>query len=232
MADPTIYEKHTTHTDALDTLGTIIGPDEKRDAIHLAVYPVEAGERLGPGTDVLLEDGRAWRAYDNDGVGIVDPFLDGTVVPGERFWLVVYPRQITSLRHVWEHPAFPQSDAALRAELDEAQLRSIEARNPGIDMDEVRAIRATVGSAVGQQAASEAWLREWVDGLDTSGPYEDEDPRTAFEVITSAALKNPAEMHIGFDITGAIPAEFWLHLAVWSGQTIPAERAEYFSCAC
>lgn len=30
----------------------------------------------------------------------------------------------------------------LRAELDAAQLRSIEARNPGIDMDEVRRIRA------------------------------------------------------------------------------------------
>lgn len=36
------YEKHTTHTDALDTLGSIIGPDEKRDAIHLAVFPVYA----------------------------------------------------------------------------------------------------------------------------------------------------------------------------------------------
>ena len=30
----------------------------------------------------------------------------------------------------------------LRSLLDEAQLRSIEARNPGIDMDEVRASRS------------------------------------------------------------------------------------------
>ncbi len=30
----------------------------------------------------------------------------------------------------------------LRAELDQAQLRSIEARNPGIDMDDVRRLRA------------------------------------------------------------------------------------------
>lgn len=29
----------------------------------------------------------------------------------------------------------------LRAELDEAQLASIEARNPGIDMDEVKRLR-------------------------------------------------------------------------------------------
>lgn len=33
----------------------------------------------------------------------------------------------------------------LRAELDAAQLRSIEARNPGIDMDTVRAERAQSG---------------------------------------------------------------------------------------
>jgi hypothetical protein len=31
---------------------------------------------------------------------------------------------------------------ALRDQLNEAQLRSIEARNPGIDMDEVRRLRA------------------------------------------------------------------------------------------
>lgn len=33
----------------------------------------------------------------------------------------------------------------LRAKLDAAQLRSIEARNPGIDMDEVRRLRAEQG---------------------------------------------------------------------------------------
>ena len=38
----------------------------------------------------------------------------------------------------------------LREQLDAAQLRSIEARNPGIDMDEVRAFRA--GAAVAEGA--------------------------------------------------------------------------------
>ena len=103
--------RHSVHTDALDTLGSIIGPDEGRDAIHLAVEPVEAGQTLLPGNHVRFNEmGEAIAADLGKGVGIVDPFLTGVVGKGERFWLVVYPRQITSLRHVWEHPDFPASD--------------------------------------------------------------------------------------------------------------------------
>jgi|ERR1700760_243123 len=97
-------DKRTVSTDALETLGYIIGPGEKRDAIHLAVEPVIAQEELLPGQDVGI-DGTT-----KSPVGIVDPFLKTSVNPGERFWLVVYPRQITSLRHVWTHPAFPEED--------------------------------------------------------------------------------------------------------------------------
>lgn len=35
----------------------------------------------------------------------------------------------------------------LQTALDESQLRSIEARNPGIDLDDVRRIRAGAGTA-------------------------------------------------------------------------------------
>lgn len=101
-------DKRTVHTDALETLGMIIGPNEARDAIHLAVEPVIAGEVLLPGDDVGLIDGKAYSCGGKH-VGIVDPFLKAPVYPGQRFWLVVYPRTITSLRHVWEHPDFPAS---------------------------------------------------------------------------------------------------------------------------
>ena len=106
------YTKHTTSTDALDTLGTIINPNEKRGAIHLAVEPVQAGHILRPGDPIHLHHatGEAVLVTDGTEIGIVDPFLKAPILTGEWFWLVVNPRQITSLRHVWEHPAFPDSD--------------------------------------------------------------------------------------------------------------------------
>lgn len=97
-------DKRTVATDALETLGTIIDETAGRDAIHLAVEPVVAAQLLAPGADVGFVPGGVG-VCDNP-VGIVDPFLTRKVQPGERFWLVVYPRQITSLRHVWTHPAF------------------------------------------------------------------------------------------------------------------------------
>ena len=106
MTDST-FTKHTVATDALDTLGTVISSTESRDAIHLAVEPIEAAQTLGPGDHVMIKDGQAWRAPHGNGLGIVDPFLGDVVKKGQWFWLVVYPRTITSLKHVWEHPAFP-----------------------------------------------------------------------------------------------------------------------------
>ena len=118
-------DKRSVSTDALETLGTIIGEGQGRDAIHLAVEPVVAGTLLSPGEDVgFLPDGTV--GVCEKALGIVDPFLEDTVKPGERFWLVVYPRQITSLRHVWSHPAFPESDVKgppVDASVSEAWLR-------------------------------------------------------------------------------------------------------------
>jgi hypothetical protein len=68
-------------------------------------------------------------------LGIVDPFLKAPVQPGERFWLVVYPRQITSLRHVWSHPAFPDASVSPESKgKSEAWLRQfLSDGNPGYE---------------------------------------------------------------------------------------------------
>lgn len=97
-------DKRSVSTDALETLGNII-EGGGRDAIHLAVEPVVAAEDLYAGQHVgLSKDGAITNGVEK--LGIVDPFIVGVVPKGKMFWLVVYPRTITSLRHVWEHPKF------------------------------------------------------------------------------------------------------------------------------
>lgn len=208
--------KHQVHTDALDTLGSIIGPDEGRDAIHLAVEPVQAGDHLWRGAHVALGlDGKAYRSKKEEGVGIVDPFLDEGPEEGQWFWLVVYPRQITSLRHVWEHPAFPKpgEPPALPADPKEAAeqwLRDFLLRhgdNPGFD-----AVMAVIRDG--------SWTGESHGGWGgPTGRFSDWDEKY---------------IHFdGVDAHGSIPDEFWHHVEVYLGRKIPAdERAEGFSCSC
>lgn len=106
-------DKRSVKTDALETLGSIIDASQKRDAIHIAVEPVVSVDRLlRPGDDVGFKEGGVG-VCDNP-VGIVDPFLKRSVLNGEHFWLLVYPRTITSLRHVWTHPAFPQAEESIQ----------------------------------------------------------------------------------------------------------------------
>lgn len=79
-------DKRTVTTDALETLGTIIGENEKRDAIHLAVEPIVAGQFLRPGMDIGIKaDGKAYDRGPENNIGIVDPFLKNAVNEGERF---------------------------------------------------------------------------------------------------------------------------------------------------
>lgn len=109
----------TPSTDALETLGMIHFKPEHRDAIHLAVDPAVAGMNLNVGDKIGIIDGVAYctgTLFDNgseDGIrvpyhGIVDPFLPRGPDMGESFWFVMAPRQVRSLRHVWEHPDFPE----------------------------------------------------------------------------------------------------------------------------
>ena len=89
-------------------LGQLANEDSKRDAVHIAVAPLIAGDDLLPGHHVTVQDGIAYRIYASSDKphGVVDPFLVEPVRKGQRFWLFIYPGAVTSLRHVWTHPAF------------------------------------------------------------------------------------------------------------------------------
>lgn len=88
-------------------VGRLVEGEQGKDAIHVAVVPVVAGEALHPGTPIgKLPDG-TFGAKARVFLGIVDPFLQKLVNPGERFWLFLNPGTTLGLRHVWSHPAFP-----------------------------------------------------------------------------------------------------------------------------
>lgn len=93
-------------------IGKLIVKKAYRDAIHVAIAPVVAGELLSVGQRVRLRGGKAVAANNNISrdIGIVDPFLPFVhVQPGQRFWLFLHPGTIEDLRHEWSHPAFENS---------------------------------------------------------------------------------------------------------------------------
>lgn len=208
--------KHTITTDALSTLGSIIDDTAKRDAIHLAVIPAIAGCPLRPGNHIEIADGIARRTATGEGIGIVDPFLTKAVEAGERFWMVIYPRQIDSLRHVWTHPALP----------DESLIEKSDREVPPA----IKTIR---------KQQSELWLRRFIAGVDCPG-YE-----TVLELIDKGSLPSPDSEYYsnggeytaecllfrGSNAHGTIPLEFWDHVEIVLGRKFKY-RPEYFSCSC
>lgn len=176
-------DKRSVATDALETLGTIIDGWQKRDAIHLAVEPIEAGERLAPGEDVGIRDGKVYNSGLPGWLGIVDPFLKLAVQPGERFWLVVYPRQIHSLRHVWTHPKFPDA-----TEL--ADLKPYAFIDPvAMSREWIAKYCAEIGCRVDEMMSHAVdWVagygNYWIDGGRWEGESLREEFWTHFEVVT------------------------------------------------
>lgn len=176
-------DKRSVKTDALETLGSIIDENQKRDAIHIAVEPVVAGGLLHAGDDVGLTDGYAVAGHDNP-VGIVDPFLKSDVKKGERFWLLVYPRQITSLRHVWTHPAFEQTEAKKtdpRAD-SEAWLRAFVAKS------DCPSYEAVIANAIDQ---NDSWDDDYLhfSGSDAHGEIPPEF-WAHVEIVTGQTILN------------------------------------------
>lgn len=203
-------DKRTVSTDALETLGTLIGPNEKRDAIHLAVIPVEAGTELQPSQHITISGDKAYPAGMGKGMAIVDPFLLMTHVnAGQRFWAVIYPRVITSLRHVWTHPQLAdeagvpkQSDAEASSE---AWLRNW-CENSEISYEDLILVSKTGEVKSAGRDAEDYGGKRW-------------------------ELYGDSLISLGSDACGQIPSEVWDHVRVVIG-TEPAGRPEYFSCSC
>lgn len=106
----------------MNPLTNPITNDAVRDAIHVAIAPVIANERLFPGEHVGVINGVASKNYPN--IGIVNPFLKGTLCKGDRFYVCLYPDTVTGMTHHWEHPSFQEVVPSLdkQAVLDKDKL--------------------------------------------------------------------------------------------------------------
>lgn len=108
-------------------VGKLAEASAGRDAIHVAIAPVTAPDYLDPGQHV---DALGHHGPGRTLVGIVDPFLTERVKPGERFYVFLYPNTVTSLRHVWTHPAFLVRPPAAGPE---AMARAIKGAAPQVE---------------------------------------------------------------------------------------------------
>lgn len=192
------------------TVGKLLDESAQRDAIHMALAPVISGENtpLPPGTHVSVIDGD--RAVIHGGqrpIGIVDPFLPGPVLKGERFWLWLYPDTITSLRHQWTHPAFGEVP---------------NARHPNYEV-------------------SRKWLEDFGRRMDYG--YQDGWTGISFDDVVAGAVDTLDSDWKGSDVDfpggymggpqGAITPEFWEHIEVVTGRTVPRDTKRGGSfCAC
>lgn len=196
-------EKRKVSTDALETLGTII-TDGGRDAIHLAVEPVEAGESLNKGEDLVLIEGKAFAAVhhpERKPLGIADPFLKERIQKGQKFWLLVYPRQITSLRHVWSHPDFPEDVTTDKAEPTELEISKAWIASFAEQLDQ------TYNRLM---AAADMWVET------DDGKYGGEYTYDNSETYKDHWDKFP---------------EFWEHYKVVRGKE-PVTKESFFTCSC
>lgn len=155
-------------------IGRLLQPNQgERDAIHVAIAPVVASCQLMPGQPIAFCKGSNELVEGNivTPIGVVSPFLRYRVDKGQRFYMLLNPGSITSLRHDWTHPAFnvlPPTPEAVR--LSKAWLVAF-ADDKGIPLDllidsakasvEQDSDSLFVGSNEGLSSSSVNWFEFW-----------------------------------------------------------------------
>ena len=198
-------------------LGKVIEGDAFRDAVHIAVAPVVAAEKLWPGqqigmTAVTIADGTTSTAATSaQPIGIVDPFLPHPVDVGTRFWMWLTPGTITSLRHEWEHPAF-------------------SANSPSLS-DTEKSTEVAL-----------AWMHKFAEKHEYYPNYYTEGEKsvqlTAEQMVEAGReflLSGEVYTQKGFEsLRNEFDPEFWSHFAVITGMEVPNyyKESNPFSCNC
>jgi len=190
--------------DKVPKLGQLIIDEQYRDAVHIAVAPVIAGETLKPGQRIgFTDNGDAYTVVANPRkvIGIVDPFLfEKAVYEGDRFYMFLLPNTITSLRHEWTHPAFEAEDALASMEPTLHKLKGA--------------------------VEEERWVTEWADSI---GSDYHEVMEAAEDWIQSGEYLCRGGTFEGI----SVPDEFWdKYEAIRRTKVSDRDRGSFFTCSC
>lgn len=200
-------------------LGQLIVSNKEKDATHIAVVPLVAGDRFYPGDRFRVSHGTdiAMRHTDNDYIGVVDPFLSIRVEVGEKFWGFIKPGTVTGMRHEWKHPVF---DKIINPVLDKINnnkklMAALESSN-------------TVELDLNKRVAEE-WIRnfcdEWYFDYDTL--IKEASNPGGYIVADGIDLHCAGELGEDHDL-------FWKHLETLTGKRFDDEHKQDFgwSCSC
>jgi hypothetical protein len=209
--------------ETIELLGQIIPAGHKRDAVHIAVAPLQATTMLYPGQLVALDRSDPTKA-DADmtlkSVGIVDPYLQQPVGAGQWFWCFLLPKTITSLRHEWSHPDFPDV-AGLSASV-------VPPDNRKSKLDEAKRQLAYIERETERQERQGAIKRIMVIANDLDLTYE--------ELMDAAKswLDHGDYLCDGDKFESAyLAGNFWDDYEKIMNTEVPGDkRANFFSCAC
>jgi hypothetical protein len=194
-------------------LGDLAQPGAQRDAVHVAIAPCEAAERLSPGEHVgLTDDGRMYSVETGDAVGIVDPFLDRQVMAGQVAYLMLFPNTVTGMRHHWKHPAFGGEDIPVPLE-------------PVFEEDEV----------VWLTCASARWMLRFTDKIGMTEKRLMEHLDANYEEFKRTGDMGWEGNHTiyGMDTPYEDMPEMWRHYSKLREVSVEGmERETPFSCSC
>lgn len=187
-------------------VGVLIEGFAYRDAIHIAIAPVEAYDAITPGGQIKLKEGsttlavRCSHGVEGNGVlGIADPFLTTTIKKGQKFWMFLLPQTITGMRHQWMHPAFP------------FEVEEDKKSNPVESMQKKKSIK-------------------WMEGLADLLQVSVNDLVNAGDLY----LQNGEHWCEGDKFDGVdLPDEYWKHYEIIRDVVVPDEQKQsFFSCSC
>jgi hypothetical protein len=86
-----------------NVLGKLQDKAGVKDAVHVAIVSVRAGQLIKPGSRCSLNEFNE-AVVNNKGYGIADPWLNSNIKTGDIFLLILGQNEIPNVRHVWEHP--------------------------------------------------------------------------------------------------------------------------------